>query len=114
MPAINSPELLITDWLANNFSAWEVTQELRDLAALFDIDIDAIIGTGVRVEALDAFKVGTLWYDSGIEDYESRTVYAVVSGAPVDAVILHVDIDIIRAQAWAERERFRQLHTTAD
>ena len=114
MPSFNSPELVISDWLAHNFSAWEVTQELRDLAELFGIDIDAVIGTGVRVEALDAFKVGTLWYDSGVEDYESRTVYAVVSGAPVDAIILHVDIDIIRAQAWADRERFRQLNDTAD
>ena len=120
MPDINplSPlQIFISQWLATNFKSWEVTDALTALAAEFDLVATDIIGTGVRVVQLQATKKletddEKFWYDSGTQTYGSRDIWAVVEGSPVDAVIIHLDINDneIKARAWAEQEIFRRTN----
>jgi hypothetical protein len=105
----------IADWLGTNYKAWEITDALRALAAEFDLVADDVIGTGVRVVQLQATKSledddEKFWYDSGTQSYEDRPIWAVVEGSPVNAVILHLDVDELKARAWAEQEIFRRIN----
>ena len=119
MPNIppNTPKLFISDWLATNYKAWEITDALTALAAEFGLVAADVIGTGIRVVKLQATKSlenddEKFWYESNTQSYASRDIWAVVEGSPVNAVILHLDIEDneIKANAWAEQERFRRTN----
>ena len=119
MPDIppNSSQLFVSDWLATNYKAWEITDALRGLASEFGLDADDVIGTGIRVVKLQASKSletddDKFWYESNNQSYASRDIWAVVEGSPVNAVILHLDLEDneIKANAWAEQERFRRIN----
>ena len=114
----NSPKLFISDWLATNYKAWEITDALTALAAEFDLVATDIIGTGIRVVKLQATKSletdeDKFWYESNTQTYASRDIWAVVEGSPAKAVIIHLDLEgnELKALAWAEQERFRRLNS---
>jgi hypothetical protein len=120
MPDTNplSPsQRFISDWLATNFKAWQITDALTALAAEFDLVAADIIGTGVRVVQLQATKSleqddDKFWYESNTQSYAYRDIWAVVEGSPVNAVIIHLDINDneLKARAWAEQEIFRRIN----
>ena len=121
MPDLPEPyktKQFISDWLATNYKAWELTDSLKALAAEFNLVAEDIVGTGIRVVKLQASKrIETdddkFWYEPISQVHESRDIWAVVEGSPAKAVIIHLDLEgnELKALAWAEQERFRRLNS---